>query len=162
MGIGALSAWLLFNKKEMLLNHFVFTSKMAQVFLSIIILIFFLGYSKSDVGEMLLPLPIGILLAWLILNLGVNEHRIFSLDNKILNYLGDISYGIYMLHVPLIYATTLIFQKLLMHHQNAFWYLPAYYVVLFTLIILAASFSYKFIEQPILAIHKKLKNTTPK
>jgi peptidoglycan/LPS O-acetylase OafA/YrhL len=84
------------------------------------------------------------------------------LDNKILNYLGDISYGIYMLHVPLIYATTLIFQKLLMYHQNAFWYLPAYYVVLFTLIILAASFSYKFIEQPILAIHKKLKNTTPK
>jgi peptidoglycan/LPS O-acetylase OafA/YrhL len=162
MGIGALSAWLLFNKKETLLNNFVFTSKIIQAIFTIVIVIFFLGYSKTDWGEVLLPLPIGVLLAWLILNLGVNENRIFSLDNTILNYLGDISYGIYMLHVPIIYANTLLYQKLLSNHQNSFWYLPSYYILLFAAIILAASFSYKFIEQPILAVHKKIKNAKPK
>jgi peptidoglycan/LPS O-acetylase OafA/YrhL len=146
----------------MLLNNFVFTSKIIQAIFTIVILIFFLGYSKTDWGEVLLPLPIGVLLAWLILNLGVNENRFFSLDNTILNYLGDISYGIYMLHVPIIYANTLLYQKLLSNHQNSFWYLPSYYIILFAVIILAASFSYRFIEQPILAVHKKIKNAKPK
>jgi peptidoglycan/LPS O-acetylase OafA/YrhL len=76
--------------------------------------------------------------------------------------LGDISYGIYMLHVPIIYANTLLFQKLLTNHQYSFWYLPSYYILLFAVIILAASISYKFFEQPILAIHKKIKNAKPK
>jgi peptidoglycan/LPS O-acetylase OafA/YrhL len=157
MGIGAALAWLLFNKKEWLMNLIVFTSKPLQFIFTSLILLFFLGYTKSVIGEIFLPLPIGLLLGWLILNLGVNQHSIFSLDNKILNHLGDISYGIYMLHVPIIYALSLLFKKLLFNYTSSAFYLPAYYIVLFLAIIIAASVSYKFIEQPILSIHKKLK-----
>ncbi|MEY4875688.1 MAG: hypothetical protein RL708_837 [Bacteroidota bacterium] len=157
MGIGAALAWLLFNKKEWLMNQIVFTSKPLQFILTSLILLFFLGYTKSTIGEIILPLPIGLLLGWLILNLGVNQNSIFSLDNKILNHLGDVSYGIYMLHVPLVYAVSLVFKKLLHGFSQSHFYLPLYYIVLFLAIIIAASVSYKFIEQPILSIHKKLK-----
>lgn len=159
MGIGAALAWLLFYKKDWLLGLMVFTSKPLQYLLTGLIILFFLGYQKSTLGEVLLPLPIGLLLGWLILNLGVNENRIFSLDFKFLNYLGDISYGVYMLHVPLIYALSLIFKKVFIRNNDSPFYLPAYYLVLFICIVIAASISYKFIEQPILSIHKKLKQS---
>ncbi|MFM2226281.1 MAG: hypothetical protein RJA07_2483 [Bacteroidota bacterium] len=162
MGIGAAFAWLLFNKKEWLMNQIFFRSKSLQYIFVVCILFFFIGYQKTTIGEIILPLPIGLLLGWLILNLGVNENRIFSLDYKILNYLGDISYGVYMLHVPLVYATTLVFKKMLSTYTNTTWYLPLYYLVLFCAIIIAASLSYKFIEQPILSIHQKLKQSKAK
>ena len=158
MGIGALFAWLLYNKKEWLMNLKVFTSKPIQIVFTGLIILFFLCYNKSTWGEIIFPLPIGILLGWLILNLAANDCSVYKLDNKVLNYLGDISYGIYMLHVPLVYATTLIFKKTLASHTQSFFYLPAYYIFLFSLIIIAASFSYKFIEQPILGIHKRMKH----
>ncbi|MEN9521696.1 MAG: hypothetical protein RL065_73 [Bacteroidota bacterium] len=157
MGIGAALAWMLFYKKDWLMNQIVFTSKPLQFLLTILIILFFLGYNKSTIGEVILPLPIGLLLGWLILNLGVNQNSIFSLDNKVFNYLGDISYGIYMLHVPFIYAVSLLFKKMLHGFIESKWYLPLYYIVLFSIVIIVASISYKYVEQPILAIQKKLK-----
>ena len=48
-------------------------------------------------------------------------------------------------------------EKMFFNYSNSPFYLPAYYLILFICIVIAASISYKFIEQPILSIQKKLK-----
>jgi peptidoglycan/LPS O-acetylase OafA/YrhL len=40
-----------------------------------------------------------LLFGILILNFALNDKRIFSMENKVLNYLGKISYGLYMYHM---------------------------------------------------------------
>lgn len=157
MGIGALLAWTLYYKKEKLLAQVVFTSKPVQWLLTVLIVLFFVGYEKSTWGEIILPLPVGLLLGWLIVNMAANPNRIFNLDNKILNYLGDISYGVYMLHVPLVYALSFVFKIYLTGLNQSYSGLFLYYALLFGSVIIAASISYRFFEQPILKIHKQLK-----
>ncbi len=44
------------------------------------------------------PLLLMVIFAWFILNVAVNERSILRFDWRALNYLGDISYGIYMYH----------------------------------------------------------------
>lgn len=155
MGIGAMVAWLFYNKEKEIMKLPIFTSRFLQIILTLLILIFFFGYQKNMWGELLLPLPIGLLLGWLILNVAANQLSLYKLNNPLLHFLGDISYGIYMLHVPMIYATTFLCKKFLSAYTHSIFYLPMYYLILFTLIIIAASFSYRFIERPILQLYKK-------
>jgi peptidoglycan/LPS O-acetylase OafA/YrhL len=53
----------------------------------------------------------GGLFLWLILNVAVNPRAIFTLKNPILEKLGEISYGIYMYQMLVIFATVLFFKK---------------------------------------------------
>jgi peptidoglycan/LPS O-acetylase OafA/YrhL len=53
----------------------------------------------------------GGLFLWLILNVAVNPRAFFKLKNPILEKLGEISYGIYMYQMLVIFATVLVFKK---------------------------------------------------
>jgi peptidoglycan/LPS O-acetylase OafA/YrhL len=53
----------------------------------------------------------GGLFLWLILNVSLNPRAIFTLKNPILEKLGEISYGIYMYQMLVIFATVLFFKK---------------------------------------------------
>jgi peptidoglycan/LPS O-acetylase OafA/YrhL len=55
----------------------------------------------------------GGLFLWLILNVAVNPRAIFTLKNPILEKLGEISYGIYMYQMLVIFATVLFFKKMM-------------------------------------------------
>ena len=56
----------------------------------------------------------GGLFLWLILNVAINPRALFKLKNPILEKLGEISYGIYMYQMLVIFATVLFFKKMML------------------------------------------------
>lgn len=155
MGIGAGFAWVLYHHKEKLLALPVFSSKIWQAFLTATILGFLFLYKKSQIGEAVLALPVGLLFGWLIINVSSNPKRIYHLENKILHYLGNVSYGVYMYHVPVVYAAAILFAKITVLQSNFPLYLFSYYGFVFGITILIAGISYRFLEQPILKWYQR-------
>ncbi|CAL2103428.1 Peptidoglycan/LPS O-acetylase OafA/YrhL, contains acyltransferase and SGNH-hydrolase domains [Tenacibaculum sp. 190130A14a] len=91
----------------------------------------------------------GVLFGIAILNLASNKETIFNLENSILNYLGKVSYGLYMFH-PL--AIVIILKTLMFFNiENV----VLQYVLSIGLTILISGFSYKFFESYF--IKKKVK-----
>ena len=75
------------------------------------------------------------------------------LENKVMNYLGQISYGIYVIHPLLIYVLTRIVQPARFMTNNV-----ATVVVFVTITVLTiglASLSYKYFEMPFLRMKDK-------
>ncbi|MBV5343555.1 hypothetical protein JZU68_08105, partial [bacterium] len=56
---------------------------------------------------------IDFLFLYLIIGVSLIDHNIFKLRNKFLNYLGEISYGIYMYHLLLIFGCIQFLKKYL-------------------------------------------------
>ena len=83
----------------------------------------------------------GLLFAVLIVNLAANPKRIFSLEVSWLNYLGKISYGLYMYH-PLAIIAGLRSLELLGIHN-----VPVQYIVCIIFTILLAAVSYELFEK---------------
>jgi peptidoglycan/LPS O-acetylase OafA/YrhL len=152
MGIGALAAWLLFNHNTKLLNTIAFRSKAVQGLLTLFILCFLFFYQKNVFGEILLTIPIGILFAWLIVNVAANPNKLFSLESSFLNYTGKISYGIYMYHMIIVYVCVFLFEKLQATQNYSLAFVCILYFVVFDITILIAGCSYKFVEKPLLNI----------
>ncbi|MFN8166888.1 MAG: acyltransferase [Bacteroidia bacterium] len=82
-----------------------------------------------------------ILFAILILNLATNKKSVFSLENPALNYLGKISYGIYMYHPLTLYVVCrFLFERNL---SNPF--IELFAGTVFTVLI--SAISYEFFEK---------------
>ncbi|NQX98569.1 MAG: acyltransferase, partial [Flavobacteriales bacterium] len=81
----------------------------------------------------------------LILNVATNKNAIISLENKPFNFLGRISYGIYIYHIIIIYSLA----ALLNHFQLTFNFIIIFFVII-VLTITIAYFSYKYFETPFL------------
>jgi peptidoglycan/LPS O-acetylase OafA/YrhL len=90
-----------------------------------------------------------ILFGILILNFGCNDNRIFSMEYKIFNYLGKISYGIYMFH-PIVIVFSIKLCQILDLQSNYI-----LYPLVFLLIIILSSLSYEYFEK--FFINKKVK-----
>ena len=154
MGIGAGFAWLVFHHKKQLLALKVFSNRMLQAGLTILIIGFFLFYQKTVLGEVLIPLPLGLLFGWLIVNVSVNEKRIFTLEHPVLHYLGKVSYGIYMYHMFVVYAVSFLFAKVTVLQSVPVVYFMSFYGLVFLVATGLASLSYYIIELPVLGLNK--------
>ena len=157
MGIGAAFAWMLFNKREQLLSQKVFTNKWLQALLTAAIVSFLLFYQKTTIGEVITPIPVGLLFGWLIINVSSNPYKIFTLETRLLNYCGKISYGIYMYHMPMVYLVTFLFSRFKLVNGIPFLSILLCYGLIFILTVGLASLSFYFIEKPILSKGKAFK-----
>ena len=82
-----------------------------------------------------------VLFGVLICNLAANEQRIFSMENAWTNYLGKISYGMYMYHsIAIVFSIRLLLKLDMM--QNF-----VLYLLVFTLVIMFSTISYDFFEK---------------
>lgn len=120
MAIGGLTAYILYHRKKPIEESILF-SPFVQATI-ILLLIGKFGFSRyltsnfqvfdiiynSGIPSHLL---LSSLFAWLIVNISLNGKALFRLDNKILNFLGDISYGIYMYHMLIIFGIILILKN---------------------------------------------------
>jgi len=129
MGFGAGFAWLLHKHRNRLLALPIFRSPALQWLCLLLIGEFFFFYQKECVGELLYPFPLACLFGWLIINISSNPGRILHLDSRPLNYLGKISYGLYMYHMPVVYAIAFLFKKMAWTDATGWFYFPAYFTL---------------------------------
>ena len=111
--------------------------------------------------EPLLVVPTGLLFAWLIINVSINPNKLLGLDIGVFNYLGKISYGLYMYHMIVIYAISFLASKFV-DRPSGFAFQAAYIILVLVCTVVVASISYYLIENKILRRGKKIiTQTTP-
>lgn len=96
MAIGGLGAWWLYSNNSRALR--IIYHKAIWV-LSLLMLVSFFVFNYHFFGSTLLE---GLVFVIVILNISTNPEVKFNLDNKFLILMGNISYGIYMLHTAII------------------------------------------------------------
>jgi peptidoglycan/LPS O-acetylase OafA/YrhL len=146
MAIGGIFAILLFRKHRILR---VLANKYLFYFTAVLASFLMLkGVSFPYIHFELYSVLFGII----ILNLASNKNLEFSLENKVFNYLGNISYGLYMYH-PIGIALGLAIGTSLGWVSNWFVY-PASLV----LTILLAGLSYTYYEKYFLKFKSRFSN----
>jgi peptidoglycan/LPS O-acetylase OafA/YrhL len=151
MAAGALSAWFLHRRREALLRLPPFASRFVQLVLFALLADFYLlsTIPWGWLGEEILQV---VLYSWIIVNLAANPRNVLPIDNRAFDYLGTISYGIYMFHMVAVYATSLLFKSTSWWRGNLPLFCLAYYGCVFTLTFLLAHFSYRYFERPFLRL----------
>lgn len=144
MAIGGIAAYLLFqNKNRILVLLFNPYLQFITYIVTLTIMSFGINipYLNSEIYS--------ILFAIIILNLAGNASSILTLENKYFNYLGKISYGIYMYHSICIVVSIQIFSHFTI--SNNFF---LYTLILF-LTFLISTLSYEFIEKKFIKTKRK-------
>ena len=105
MAIGGFFALLLYDNHKLVskIRTFLYLKKVQWFILILTIFLISIGYKLEGFYYEFYAILFGIL----ILNFASNSDKIFSMENRVLNYLGKISYGLYMYQIhnkiPLIY-----------------------------------------------------------
>jgi len=140
MAIGGIAA-VAYLRRERFLS-IVFDRRLQLVVYVVLLVMLAKGFTLPDRLHYHIYAP---LFAFVILNLACNERTIISLEAAPLNYLGKISYGLYMYHG---FAIAITFKVLSLWHMERAVVLQ--YVGTFATTIVAAAISYHAIEYPIL------------
>lgn len=147
MAAGGIAAILLYKQHKII--RYIFHPVVQSINLLLILYIFLTGFYVPYISNMIH----GIVFSILILNFAANKHSILNIESKMTNYLGSISYGIYMYHpLGIFIAVKLLFRGHIIN-SIAFWILL--YVLAFSFTVIIASASFRFIEQPLLTIKKR-------
>lgn len=146
MAIGGIGAYLLFYNKKKALN--ILFNKYLQAALYIILAIITVKgwvlpwYNKEWYA---------LIFMVLVLNLAANNKSLVTLEFKPLNYLGKISYGLYMYHNLVL---TVVLKIIMMYNLadlgNA-WVNIAFHIVALALTVVVSGVSYEYFEKWFLA-----------
>lgn len=146
MAIGAFFSVLLFEKNKIL--SFLYGQFFQVIILISTLFLIVKGYKFAFLTNQIYAL----LFAIIILNLSSNKKNILNLENRMFNYLGKISYGLYMYHVIAIVIIT----KLFVYFKYDNFILICFFSIMLS--ILLASLSYELFEKKIIKL--KLKYTS--
>ncbi len=152
LGAGALLAWLMYSKKENVLA--IFRKHVPWVFPIFLLLTLSITIWGNG-ASMYLAFPLTLMAISLVF-LCVDESTSYLdplLRPKALQYLGKISYGIYLYHKPVPFFFTLVCNKL---HLPLIENKPVLFCIYTTIAIGAAMLSWHLIEKPIARLKDKL------
>jgi peptidoglycan/LPS O-acetylase OafA/YrhL len=153
MAAGAFMAWMLYTNRDRLLTLPVFNRRFLQWALALLLLEFIIvGVPRHWFLEESLQV---LLYSWLIIEVAVNSNRLVKIKTRATEWLGEISYGIYMYHMIAIHATSYLFQKSAWWRESMALYLVSYYVIAVALTILLSYLSYLLFESPILRLKQR-------
>lgn len=154
MAAGGLAAFWLHRDREGLLGLAPFRWRWLEVAFFAILLDYYLVNLLRWRGwpEELMQLA---LYPWLIANVGANPRRLVGLRHRALDYLGAISYGIYMLHMIVVYATTAYFLRTSWWQGRPVLYVVVYYALAVGGTLLLAHLSYRYFESPFLRLKER-------
>ncbi len=146
-------AWLLYHRPARLFALPFFRSRLLQWALALLLLEFlFVGTPRHWLIEEGLQV---LLYSWLIVDVAANPHRLVKIKTKLTEWLGEISYGIYMYHMVAVYATSRYFQSAEWWKTSLVLYVVTYYASALGLTILLAYLSHRFFERPILQFKRR-------
>jgi peptidoglycan/LPS O-acetylase OafA/YrhL len=146
MSLGAIGAYLVYSKHRILK---IIYRKDIQI-ISWLILIASIIYKPIHIFSFIDNELNAIFYLILILNVSSNKFSLISLETKFLNFIGKISYGIYVYHMIIIYLISFTLSSL-EYEIDHFMLYPV--VLIFT--ILTATLSYKYFETPFLSLKNK-------
>lgn len=93
-----------------------------------------------------------VLYSWLIVDVAANPRRLMKTSTRITEWLGEISYGIYMYHMVALYATSWYLKSVSWWEGNLVVYVASYYAMAVGLTVLLAYLSHHLFERPILRL----------
>ncbi len=154
MAMGGIGAWLLYKKKSDLLKLIYHPIIQFGAYFCVFGLLYFTPAVFQDV----IHLAYGVVFLIIIINVSTNPKSILKLENKWLNSLGRISFGIYMYHMMIIIGLlSLVMNVVPPEHANSIWVNLFIYSASIGLSILVSYLSYTYFEK--LFIKKKKKYT---
>jgi peptidoglycan/LPS O-acetylase OafA/YrhL len=149
MAIGGLLAWVKYNKKERFLNllfHPLVDKGSYVLFFGLVVLGVRFPLFHSEIYA--------FLFAVMILNLSSNPNSFVSMENKFFNYMGKISYGIYMFHILSIFVIFKLFKG-----QFEGWphQLVSVFVIVFStgFVTIISTLTFHYFEEPLLKMKSK-------
>jgi peptidoglycan/LPS O-acetylase OafA/YrhL len=140
MAIGGLFALLLFEQRKRLLNLFYHPYVQAITYALILILTFFPANYEI----------FSLFFAIIILNLSSNPKSLINLQYKPLEYLGKISYGVYMYHIIVIVAVMKVLARFGLLNNLLIYPLA----ILFTIAV--SSLSYELFEKRFIKMKRRI------
>jgi peptidoglycan/LPS O-acetylase OafA/YrhL len=154
MAVGALGAYYIYHHGEKLKDSFVFSTSF-QIFiysaLLFLLLIDFEAFKTNVIANTIINNSFlhSLIFLPILLNVSLNTNSIFTFKNRILEFLGEISYGIYMYHTILIQVGLGGLKNVI---RNLHPILSTVFIYCFFtgLTVLVAYCSYRFIEKPLL------------
>ena len=158
MALGGLGAYVLFNKKEVVLRIIFKPVSQIMAVVVIPILIYFIPTAFEDVLHLLFSVSFLVI----ILNVAGNEKVLLRFENPILQYLGRISYGFYMFHVMCIVFTIHILDKYIGLDNDIT--TPQHillYGISFLLTVAVSSLSYHIFEKAFIRLKDKYAQPKP-
>lgn len=144
MAIGGIGAWILYSKNTLILDK-IFTPLTQIATVSTIIIFILLGIEIPIVNHEFYS----ILFIITILNFAANPKCLANLENSVLDYLGKISYSIYMWHgIAIMFGlhTARYFNPLLNDAVSNI----IYYIVTFIATFILSYISYEYFEMQFL------------
>ena len=161
MAVGGLGAYYIFNYKKNLSDLFIY-KKYTQVFIYGLLLVFLCFNSNitNPIWATLFHTPIVsklflfCLFLYCIIGVSLIEQNILKLENKFLSYLGEISYGIYMYHMLIIFAVILLLKNYFLDF-NIYVGSILFYSIIFISVVALSSLSKYFFENYFLRLKKK-------
>lgn len=141
MGIGAAGAYLYYNKIKSV--RFFAANKVALLCLIMIPFVFYFATRLFELHHIVLA----VLFLFVIMNAATNESTFIKLENKAFYYLGNISYGIYLLHPICIGVVLKLLLMSKLHDHSKALFNIVLYLLTFASTIGLASVSYIFFEK---------------
>jgi peptidoglycan/LPS O-acetylase OafA/YrhL len=144
MILGAIGAYFTHFQLNSKIVQFIF-KPVFQGFLYVLLslMLYFEFYQKG-----LSPEIYSLVFTLILMNLAKNPKTILSLENPVLDYLGKISYGLYMYHT----IAVVISVKIAMNLNQSNW---ISYPLTLILTIIMAGLSYQYFEKPFLRLKDK-------
>jgi len=154
MAAGGLCAYFLHRHRERFLGLVVWRSRWLQwVLLAVLVDFYVTGFLPWSWLAYDLVQP--ILYCWLIVTVAANPRSVVPQAHPTLESLGKISYGIYMLHMPVVYATSWLFLRTTWWHGRPALYYAAFYLAVVSGTLTLAGLSYRFFELRFLRIKER-------
>lgn len=150
MAIGAIAAIFYFEKNQLFFR--ICQSVVAQLaaWASLVLL----AFSKFHIASVLDAEIIAVMTVILIVNVSSNPRSLVKMENRYCDFLGRISYGIYVYHPLIIFYVAKTLKNWLVDMNEAM-KLIVIFIIVFGLTILIAYLSYEFFEKRFLSLKSK-------
>lgn len=151
MFIGALGAYLYYHHKNILIKYFHNRFLEFTAIIFFILVTFNLFHIASPIDHEITS----VFTLIIIINQISNPKKLLSLENKSFNFLGKISYGLYVWNPLIIYLLSRVFQNYLSDMRiNIIVLLLSVFLINIFVIILVSYLSYEYFERKFLKMKK--------
>lgn len=150
MGIGGAGAVIMYQKSKF--SNILMNNKTALLLLLSLPLVLYFADFLFELHHIILS----IIFLVIICNSTSNSKTFIKLENPILYWLGNISYGLYLLHPISIGISLAILREVIIYKPEvSIWYNIALYGLTFSITVIIAHFSYKYFEKRFLNLKRK-------